>query len=493
MTDENIEARFPSPPDVKEGAEPDKKNPWGDDDLRRKKYAKPLTDLVNSARNAPFCIAVDGEWGSGKTFFLKQWGAEFSEQGKVIYFNAWEDDFQADPLTAIIGQLWGAIEGDGWEEICNLWKEKCKTIIKRKALKYVGLDENDLQIPSEKAVKEYLNARQNISTLKERLKNLADAAQEKTGSPLVVVVDELDRCRPTFAIELLERVKHVVGVPGVVFVFGVNLKELEKSIKLVYGDIASEDYLRRVFHPPFLALPQADASKYCQYLIEKREIIDKIEKSPFYKENFKESDWGSAMRAMLSMAGYMELSLRQTEQSVSMLQFVLNSKKITDKQGVYGFEEYLVILILLRIKDRDLYEKFFDEKYTVQDAINTTMDAMFDFLPWEKVRGGMYSEVKNCIVIIMLVFYSFYDEEKYRNIYMELQTVCEDLYYSEELTKQYDYVPSKIVKIQDNNAQYYIAKELRALMGRLIHNHQSSYYSREEIARLLEWGDYWQE
>ena len=474
-------------------AEVDVANPWGDDALEREKFAKHLTNLVSNAGDAPFCVAVDGEWGSGKTFFLKRWCADFSKPGKVIYFNAWEDDFHADPLTAIIGQLWGAIEDDAWKEICNLWKEKCKTIIKKKALEYVGLDENDLQTASGKAVKEYLNTRQNISTLKERLEKLADATQEKTGSPLVVVVDELDRCRPTFAIELLERVKHVVGVPGVVFVFGVNLKELEKSIKLVYGDIASEDYLRRVFHPPFLALPQADASKYCQYLIEKREIIDKIEKSPFYKENFKESDWGSAMRAMLSMAGYMELSLRQTEQSVSMLQFVLNSKKITDKQGVYGFEEYLVILILLRIKDRDLYEKFFDERRTVQDAINTTMDAMFDFLPWEKVRGKENSEVKDCIVAIVHAFYSFYGEKECCNIREELERASDEIYRTKKSSEQYEYVPSRIIEIQDPNAREHIINILDMVREHLTRCRQSSYASREKIARLLEWGDYWQE
>ena len=96
-------------------------------------------------------------------------------------------------------------------------------------------------------------------------------------------------------------------------------------------------------------------------------------------------------------------------------------------------------------------------------------------------------------MIIMLAFYSFYGKKECRNINMELQAACQDVYYNEKLSKQYHYVPSKIINIQDNNAQYYIVKELDKLMRRLIQNHQSFYSSREEIARLLEWGDYWQE
>ena len=64
---------------------------------------------------------------------------------------------------------------------------------------------------------------------------------------MVFIIDELDRCRPTFAIELLERVKHIFDVPNIVFVFGINREELTKSLRSVYGEIEAEEYLRRFF------------------------------------------------------------------------------------------------------------------------------------------------------------------------------------------------------------------------------------------------------
>ena len=535
MTEEKKSVDIASPSDVEGEAEVDANNPWKDDALERKKFAKHLTNLVSSAGVAPFCIAVDGEWGSGKTFFLKRWCIEFSEPGKVIYFDAWADDFHADPLTAIIGQLWKKMRIPEWKEIYDLWEEKyiafvmrkimkkifksavwkfvrkqkhisimkkalksvlCRkyiAFVTRRSIKYFGLRKDDLQTGVGEAVDEYLGTRKNIDEVKERLVVLARETKKKTGSPLVIVVDELDRCRPTFAIELLERVKHVVGVPGVVFVFGVNLKELEKSIKSVYGDIDSEDYLRRFFHPPFLALPQAGASKYCQYLMDKQGIVKKIEENPAHKKTPEKSAWISAMKIMPPMAGYMELSLRQTEQAVSMLLFILNSQEITDRRDAYEFEGHLTILILLRIKDRDLYENFFDERRTVQNAINVTMGAMFNFLPWEKIRGNEASEVKHCIVVIMLAFYSFYGDKERHNFKKELQRAYNELHGKEKLSGQYDHMPSRIIEIQGLSARQEVVSGLAMVGEYLAHNRQSFYASREKIAQLLEWGDYWQE
>ena len=72
------------------------------------------------------------------------------------------------------------------------------------------------------------------------------------------IIDELDRCRPTFAIELLERVKHIFDVPNIVFVFGINRAELVKSLESIYGEIDAGTYLRRFFDMEFV-LPEPTA------------------------------------------------------------------------------------------------------------------------------------------------------------------------------------------------------------------------------------------
>lgn len=83
----------------------DKENPWADDALQREECAKRLTQVIEG-QTEPLTISVNGSWGTGKTFLLKRWQAQLEKENyKVIYFNAWEDDFHQDPLLTIIGQI----------------------------------------------------------------------------------------------------------------------------------------------------------------------------------------------------------------------------------------------------------------------------------------------------------------------------------------------------------------------------------------------------
>ena len=503
MTDEE-KAEDLKPSSIKGEAEVDKNNPWRDDALEHQKFVKPLTDLVNSAEDTPFCIAVDGEWGSGKTFFLKRWHAELtkkdkavSEQSKVIYFNAWEDDFYADPLTAIIGQLRKEINSPSLEEIYNL----CNSIFKkiatgwlRKKLEHWGLVEKDFQTAVGRTVEEYSQTRDNIKGLRDRLAELAEEVRGgKNKPPLVFIVDELDRCRPTFAIELLERVKHIVGVPGIVFVFGINQKELEKSIKSVYGDIDAADYLRRFFDAG-MTLPQAKAPDYCRYLINKHKIAKAIAKSTVHQQKYGmgwSGDWRYAIEKMPEMVGCMRLSLRQTEQALRMVLVVLRSKEVVKEKRMYQFEGLLLVFILLRIKIPNVYQKFINGNCAVIDA----MDDILSFLSWEDSRERLPSDLEICIDHIIFPFYFFYNDN-------ERRVACEELSQISKATnafekpKDCEYVPQKIVKMKDNGTQQKLAHQLHSSIERIVSS--NSRYSipymfpRQTIALLLEWGDYLQ-
>ena len=497
MTDEKKSVDIASPSDVKGEAEVDENNPWGDDALERQKFEKPLTDLVSSARNAPFCIAVDGDWGSGKTFFLKRWREEFLKKGnKAIYFNAWEDDFYADPLTAIIGQLRKEIESPTLEEISNM----CDSILKKtliellgKVLKGSGFEEKDLRTAVGGTVNEYLQARNTIEGLKQRLKTLAkDVRGEETKPPLVFIVDELDRCRPTFAIELLERVKHIVGVPGIVFVFGINQKELEKSIQSVYGDINAADYLRRFFDTT-MTLPQAKAPDYCRYLISKHNITKAIAESAVHQTKYGtgwSGDWQLAIEKMPEMVGYMRLSLRQIEQAVRMVLVVLRSKEVAEQKRMYRFEGLLLVFILLRIKAPNVYQRFINGNCAVKDA----MDDILSFLPWEDSRERS-SSWGFCIHHIIFPFYFFYSDGERKAACKELIKIS-DAWEEHDKPKVCNYVPQKIVEMKNGGTQQQLARELHPLIGRIVPDNVGNDFPHlvpRQIARLLEWGDYWQE
>ncbi len=85
-----------------------------------------------------------------------------------------------------------------------------------------------------------------LTSFKELLSDLPTYLHNGKGKPLVIIIDELDRCRPTYAVEVIEKIKHLFSVKNVVFVLVMNKKQLEESIRCVYGrEIDAHIYLQK--------------------------------------------------------------------------------------------------------------------------------------------------------------------------------------------------------------------------------------------------------
>ena len=106
---------------------------------------------------------------------------------------------------------------------------------------------------AEERLNKYSEAKQSIDEFRTLLEDVAKTLSEsrqnldnQENHSLVIIIDELDRCRPTYAIELLETAKHLFAVDNIVFVLGINIAEMTHSIKALYGsDFDAEGYLRR--------------------------------------------------------------------------------------------------------------------------------------------------------------------------------------------------------------------------------------------------------
>ena len=256
----------------------DSNDPWSDDLLSRKEVAERLTSVV-STQSAPLTVSLHGQWGTGKTFLLKRWQKSLESSGyQAVYFNAWEDDFCDEPLLSIVGQLADYFKEPGLKRIARQIAQDAMPLITENAL---GLAKATLGVTLKVDKKEknktlldrYLEQTEVKRKFKTELASLSATIVRRTGHPLVFIVDELDRCRPTFAIELLERVKHIFDIPSIVFVFGINRDELEKSFASVYGRINTDVYLRRFFDFEF-NLTEIDSRRFAEYLIEKFQLAE---------------------------------------------------------------------------------------------------------------------------------------------------------------------------------------------------------------------------
>ena len=123
-----------------------------------------------------------------------------------------------------------------------------------------------------------LNEQKKRTTLRDDIREFLHNLIPENGNRLVIFVDELDRCRPDFAVKLLERIKHYFTDEQITFVFSVNIEELVKTIQCFYGEkFDANRYLGRFFdmviklHPinlsKYYAEMKIDESFYFDYTI----------------------------------------------------------------------------------------------------------------------------------------------------------------------------------------------------------------------------------
>lgn len=245
-----------------DGFDPDKKTGVCLDLLGRKTSGQQLSGLVDRLQ-APTVIALDGPWGSGKSHFLQLWcGAHVNEnEGKAwpIYFDAFAHDYMDDPLLGLVAAI--AAKDEAQAPMVQRLKRFAVPLLRTSvrvaaAAATAGISEA-LGAVGDAAVGALNDAANDqmdrfweqekgraaaLQGFREALKALA--AEQK----IILVVDELDRCRPDFALSLLEVTKHVFNVPNVHFVLGVNLEALEHSVRKRYGaGVDASLYLQKFF------------------------------------------------------------------------------------------------------------------------------------------------------------------------------------------------------------------------------------------------------
>ena len=349
----------------------DPHNPWGDDLLARQHIATRLTSLVE-AQEPPLTISLHGHWGTGKTYLLKRWQKQLEQTGfKAIYFNAWEDDFCDDPLLAIIGQMSDYFKKGGLKTIAHraaaiatpLLKESLIGVVRTTTGVTLPIDQKQNR---NNPLDAYFEQRAIKDKLTTQLARLSNKVASETAHPLIFIVDELDRCRPTFAIELLERVKHVFEVPHTVFVFGLNRDELSKSLSAAYGDIDTDVYLRRFFDFEF-NLPAADSRSFTEQLIDKfqlRQVFQGLSEAAGRSDHIYDyENYRTVFPRLWSALG---LSLRDIDYGIRLLALLTRSLSL----GAFTHPYMLAVLIAMKFKKPEFYRQMVSTDFRTSEIMN---------------------------------------------------------------------------------------------------------------------------
>lgn len=373
----------------------DPKNPFKEDCLHRQDIAENLTQLVRTITQ-PFVLSINAPWGMGKTTFIKMWQAKLQNEGHpCIYFNAWETDFSADPLISFIGEIESHIETnvllpDNKSELKKQFNKlkKIGADVLKKATPLVlrlgtagainNIDEVKALLSfdpsagktvadfmaklSEEKIKNYKGEKRAIKNFKENLQKLASiiSTDSRLKPPLLFFIDELDRCRPSYAIELLEKIKHMFNVDGIVFILALDRQQLAHSVKSLYGaGMDAEGYLRRFIDLDF-QLPIPSPEDYCLYLSQKFNF-DEI----FGRRHDGQDEKKSILIIFSRLSEAFRLTLRVQEQCFTQLNIILR----TTARDHHLYPYFFPFLIALKASDSFLYQRFVDQEITPKQVM----------------------------------------------------------------------------------------------------------------------------
>ena len=254
------------------------------DKIGREALVSKICGLVDSLKkNSNFCLAINGAWGSGKSFVLGLIEEKLAKKNEyiIIKYDAWENTFYSDPLIAILSCMIDGIEGK--LSLVERYEAKTKRAVNVAAntlakfsskiakLKDAidGIKEiiKSFRNPIDTAaLGEYKSYQRLLKDTKEILNAITQAGEyRERQSKLIVLVDEIDRCLPDEQLKILERLHHLFDVKNCAVIVTMNQSCVAKTVQTVYG-IDGYEYLRKFFD--FSYRLEISASEYLKNLLE---------------------------------------------------------------------------------------------------------------------------------------------------------------------------------------------------------------------------------
>ena len=338
------------------------------------------TEIINFIRlldsiKSNFSIAIDNDWGTGKTFFVKEvkmildaynehsYDYELSNLERIknvidiknidlhlaVYYNAWENDNQKSPLLSLIYEIIKVAKIDTNKTDISINKEKIikdglSAIVKH----FSGIDIKELLKCVETEAKDIFKEIKGQKSTKEQVDNILNNLLLEHGERLVIFIDELDRCRPTFAVELLEQIKHYFDNDKITFVFSTNIKQLQYTIKKYYGEaFEAKRYLDKFFDLT-VSLNEVNVIEYFNF------VNEDLRYDYVCKEIVKEYNF--TLRDIIKFTQINKICIENLRKNQNKYLYLNKSCNI------YILISILSIMIGLKIKRYDQYEDFITGK-----------------------------------------------------------------------------------------------------------------------------------
>jgi len=400
-------------------------NPFKNDWLKRQDFANQLTNIIKNNSDHSFVIGLSAQWGEGKTTFVKMWQKQMENAGiNCIYFDAFEYDYMENVFLSIAIEIYNfakkescALSSEYLEESKNVFSHlqsiKMNTppiVFESKPLDKPDVNtsnkvsddiEDNLNYLLNNAFDQAINHKEVFTRFKKSLSTLASSASSE-GLPLVIIIDELDRCKPNYAVEVLEKIKHLFLVENVVFVLSMHHEQLEESIKKVYGsNLDAHTYLQKFIDYP-TRLPKTNFSL-------DRSTSDYLRNQINFL-NIREFDNSTHVFYLFAiLSNYYGLSHRQINKALYTFKVFIDSQDINF--GIKYQKSCLYIFIsILKVANNELIQKIRMNSVSIKDFDNELESLYY------KNQGDLVASLRTYIGLCFQNFDYFKDTQDQREI-----------------------------------------------------------------------------
>jgi len=374
-----------------------------EDKLERAKYAKFLTKYLKStsyddftSTHLNYVLNLNSEWGAGKSYFLRRWANDLKAQHPVAYIDAWKQDYSEDPLMTVISSMISQLSEQAPKSVTafkppkkliGLLKSAAPAVARGLTKRYLGIDPVkimesdeeeelgeeikgedgkpiDMGVAASNVVGHLISEHDAKSKAIESLKVTVEqwvksVVNNGKQNPAFIFIDELDRCRPSYAVEMLETIKHIFDIKGVIFVVATDTEQLQHAVKAIYGEgFDARTYLARFFDSRFSL-----KSPNFENLLEVHCQKEKLSKEHFDELNIlvwpENEGYQLTMDNITTILDSFSLSTRSAIQITNKVIAIISNLDVNTKLDVL----MLTTLLCLREKDEELYEEVINLKF----------------------------------------------------------------------------------------------------------------------------------
>ena len=426
------------------------------DKLRLEPFAKNLFEIIKNptpylteemGEKKSLTISLNASFGNGKTTFLKMFQNLLEEEKtfKVLFINAWELDFTNDPIINILIEfknqignkeiaknivkaikMWAIKNGVSYAISYGISYATNIPVSKSKIERFWNLFKNSSNSPGEIILKKSKQRKEAVRNIKEAISEYTKKEKKK----LLIIVDELDRARPDYAVRFLEDMKHFFDIENVIFLVAVNRDQIEATVKCLYGqELDFEGYYRKFF---ILNRSLSHIDDYRNF----SELIDHW----FEKMTGRDNNSSYKIESTRRFSAYckmFELTIREVENSFKIIGIDFFKRDI-DYISIYFFFR------CLSIKRQSIFQKILDKSFTLDDFLYfIENDPLFPNPSKEEINLPAYDRmVLNLLHLVACTFVSKNSKKQEEDEIEEIKK-----YFRKEMNWEYEnYEPWTICK-----------------------------------------------